>query len=115
MAELKPEAKPGPDPDWFKNHAIGLLTLVVGVTGFIVVALTQADFWKQPDFRLSVPFLVASIGGAAVSIMRREGAVALPLLGVGAAAAAMVLGFVMVFAIVLACTLLIILVMSKFF
>jgi hypothetical protein len=115
MAELKPETKPGPDPNWFKNHAIGLATLVVGAVGFIVVALNQKDFWEQPDFRISVPFLVASIAGAVVSLMRREGAVAIPLLGVGAAAAAMVLGFVMVFAIVLAATALVILIMSKFF
>jgi hypothetical protein len=109
---LKPEARPGPDPNWFKHHAIGLITLVIGVAGFVVVALNQQDFWQQPDHRLTVPFLVATVAGAVVSISRKEGAVALPLLGVGAAGAAMVLGFVIVFGIVLAATAIVILIMS---
>jgi hypothetical protein len=118
MAEDAPKLKPatpGPTPNWFQHHAIGLITLLIGVTGFVIVAVNQDQFWDQPDWRMTVPFLVASIAGAVVSIARREGAVAIPLLGVGAAAAAMVLGFVIVFGVVLACTALVILVMSKFF
>ncbi len=112
MAELKPEARPGPDPNWFKNHAIGLITLLVGVTGFVIVAVNQTNFWDQPDWRLPLPFLIAAVAGAVVSISRKEGLVALPLLGVGAAGAAMVLGFALVFGAVLLGTVIVILIMS---
>lgn len=112
MAELKPEARPGPDPNWFKHHAIGLITLLIGVTGFVIVAVNQTNFWDQPDWRLPLPFLIAAVAGAVVSISRKEGLVALPLLGVGAAGAAMVLGFALVFGAVLLGTVIVILIMS---
>ena len=109
---LKPETKPGPDPDWFKHHVIGLVTLLIGVVGFVIVAINQKEFWDQPDWRMTLPFLIATIAGAVVSISRREGAIAIPLLGVGAAGAAMVLGFFIIFACVLAGTALAILILS---
>lgn len=108
---LKPEASAGPDPNWFKNHAVGLLTLVVGAVGFLIVALNQVEFWDQPDWRMTVPFLVATVAGGAVSFARKEGLPALPLLGIGLSTAALVLGFVVVFGIVLAATALIIVIM----
>ena len=110
--KLKPEAKPGPDPNWFKHHAIGLATLLIGVLGFVIVAINQAEFWEQPDWRLTLPFVIATVTGAVISIARKEGAVALPLLGVGAAGATMVLGFFLIFAAVVAGTALVILILS---
>lgn len=111
-SRLKPEAMAGPDANWFANHAVGLITLLVGVVGFIIVAVNQEQFWDQPDWRLTAPFLAATIAGAVVSIAKKEGAVALPLLGVGAAGAAMVLGFFLIFAAVLVGTALVILILS---
>ncbi len=76
-----------------------------------MVSLNQVEFWDQPDWRLTVPFLVATIAGGAVSFARREGMPVLPLLGVGLATAATVLGFIVVFGIVLAATALVIVIM----
>jgi hypothetical protein len=109
---LKPEARPGPDPNWFKNHAIGLVTLLLGLVAFTVVAATQDEFWAQPDWRMTVPFLVVTLAAGVVSMARKEGAYYLPLLGIGLAGAAMVLGFFVVFAIIIAVTALVILILS---
>ncbi|MCA9673756.1 MAG: hypothetical protein KC464_01850 [Myxococcales bacterium] len=109
---LKPAASTGPEPQWFKHHAVGLLTLLIGVVGFIVVATQQDQFWDQPDWRLAVPFFVAAVAGGAVSLARREGAIALPLLGIGLAGAALVLGWFLVFGIVVGITAVAILILS---
>jgi hypothetical protein len=109
---LRPEARPGPDPSWFKHHAVGLVTLLLGVIAFTVVALNQDEFWAQPDWRLTVPFLIVTIAAGVVSMARKEGALYLPLLGIGLAGAAMVLGFAIVFGIVVAVTALVIVILS---
>ncbi len=109
---LKPEARPGPDPNWFKHHAIGLVTLLLGVVAFTVVAAVQNEFWAQPDWRMTVPFLIVTLALGVVSMARKEGAYYLPLLGIGLAASAMFLGFFVVFAIVVAVTALVILILS---
>ena len=110
---LRPAARPGPSPRWFKDHAVGLATLVIGLAAFVAVAVTQReDFWQTPDWRLTVPLLVATVAGAVVSFGRREGAPYLPLLGIGLAAAAMVLGYVVVFGAVVLVTALVIVILS---
>jgi hypothetical protein len=108
---LKPEARPGPEPHFLQKHAIGLIALAIGVVGFIVCAASQSEFWSQPDLRLSTPFLAVAVAAAAASMARREGALYLPLLGVGLAAAAMVLGLVIVFGIVVLATAIVILIL----
>jgi hypothetical protein len=108
---LKPEARTAPDPNWFAHHAVGLVALLIGVAGFIAVAVNQEQFWTQPDLRIATPFLVLSIAAAVVSMARKEGAIYLPLLGVGLAASAMVLGFVIVFGAVILVTAVVILIL----
>ncbi|MEZ4365455.1 MAG: hypothetical protein R2939_04095 [Kofleriaceae bacterium] len=108
--EMRPEASPG--APWLAAHAAGLIALALGVVGFLVVALTQGEFWEMPDWRLTVPVLVATVAAAAVSFVRREKTIALPLLGVGLAASAVVLGWFLVMGIVVGVTALIILVLS---
>ncbi|MCE9573444.1 MAG: hypothetical protein K8W52_09820 [Deltaproteobacteria bacterium] len=103
---------PGPSSNWFAAHVAGLIALVMGVAGFAVVSLTTEKFWSTPDWRLTVPILVATAAAATVSIVRRERAVALPLLGVGLAAAAVVLGWFLITAIVVAVTAIVILLLS---
>ena len=90
----------------------GLAALALGVTAFCVVALTQDKFWATPNWHLTVPFFVVTTGVAVVSFVRKEHAVALPLLGVGLAAAAVVLGWFLITAIIVGATALIILILS---
>lgn len=109
---MKPEVQPTDPRPWPARHALGLVTLALGVVGFLVVALSQETFWAQPDWRLALPFLVVTVATGAASLSRREGAVYLPLLGIGLAAAAMVLGFVVVFAVVVVLTAAVIFILS---
>ena len=111
---LRPHTERGPvsSPNWFTAHVAGLCALVLGVVGFAVVSLTTEKFWATPDWRLTVPILVATVAAATVSIVRRERAVALPLLGVGLAAAAVVLGWFLITAIVVGVTGIVILILS---
>lgn len=110
---LKKAASGPADGAWFQRHVMGLIALAIGVIGFTVVALSQDELWSQPDWKLSVPFFVASVATGAVSLVRREGAIPLPLLGIGLAAAAMVLGWFLVFGIVIGLTVLVILILSQ--
>jgi hypothetical protein len=104
--------EPPPRHGWIGAHAAGLVALALGVTGFAIVAFTAKPLFGTPDPRLSVPFLIATTIAAAVSFIRRERAVALPLLGVGLAAAAVVLGWFLVTAIVVGVTTIVILALS---
>jgi len=111
----KPEhlAPPKIEPkDWIRKHAFGLGTLLIGVIAFIVVTILQKQLWSQPNWQITVPFFVAAMGLGATSIARKEGSYGLPLLGIGLAAAAMVMGWFLIMAIVIAVTAIIILIMS---
>ena len=114
--ELKAEAKASPRrptlEQWLASHAGGMVALLLGVISFVVVALVIADIKDIPDWRITVPFFVATVAAGTVSFARREGTVAIPLLGIGLAAAAMVLGWFVALAIILAVTALVILIMS---
>jgi hypothetical protein len=94
------------------HHAFGLLALVAGAIAFLVVALHQDQLWSTPDWRLTVPFFVGTLVIAVVSLARRERAPILPLVGVALAAIALVLGWFLVMAIIVAVTALIILIIS---
>ena len=109
---IQREAAPAPQLAWFAAHLAGLIALVLGVTGFLITSLTQEQFWQTPSWKITVPFLVATVAAAAVSFVRKERALALPLLGVGLAAAAMVLGWFLIMGIVVAVTALVILILS---
>ena len=89
-----------------------LVALLLGVSSFVVVALVIADIGDIPDWRITVPFFVDTVAAGVVSFARKEGTVAIPLLGIGLAAAAMVLGWFVALAIILGVTALVILIMS---
>jgi hypothetical protein len=108
---LKPEAGRG-SQRWFMAHLAGVICLVLGAASFATVALVTGDIRRVPDWHLTLPFFVAAVGAAGVSFGRRERAYAMPLLGVGLAAGAMVLGYFVLLAAVLVVTGLLILVMS---
>jgi hypothetical protein len=104
--------EPPPRPAWLRAHALGLVALALGVTGFAIAALTTKPLWATPDARLTIPFLIATAAAAAGSLIRRERAVALPLSGLGLAAAAAVLGWFLVTLIVVGVTTIVILLLS---
>jgi hypothetical protein len=97
---------------WLARRPAGTAALVLGLASFVVVAIAQPALWSTPDLRLSLPGLAATALAAAVSLARREhDAYPLWLLGVGLAGAAVVLGWFLMFAIVIGATALLILIL----
>jgi hypothetical protein len=94
-------------------HLAGLIALGLGAVGFLVVALAQDKLWSDPDYRIAVPFLIATAIAAGASIFRREGMWALPMVGLGLAAAAMVLGWFVILAAVVLATVVVIVILHS--
>lgn len=94
-----------------RAHLAGLVALGLGALGFLIVALAQDQLWSEPDYRIAIPFLVATVAAAIASVVRREGIWALPMVGVGLAAAAMVLGWFVVLAAVILATVVVIVIL----
>jgi hypothetical protein len=101
---------------WLKAHATGLACVVIGL---VAVAVASALYFggggdqpRIPDFRVTTPFLVVALALAIASVVRREGAWALPVFGVGLAACAMVLGWAIVVGVIAGVTAVIILLLS---
>jgi hypothetical protein len=112
---LRPHAPahggPAPLGPWIAHHTFGLLALVAGAIAFLVVALRQDQLWSSPDWRLTVPFFIGTLVLAVISIARRERAVILPLVGLALTAVAIVLGWFLVMAIIIAVTVVIIVIL----
>lgn len=108
MSDLTPAPLRPADPSaasWLARRPAGLAAAVLGILAFIVVAIGQGDLWATPDWRLSVPGFALTAIAAGVSIARRErGAYPLWLIGLGAAGAALVLGWFLMVAIVVGAT-----------
>jgi hypothetical protein len=105
-------AAPEPAAQWLARHATGLAALVVGAVGFVVTFMVQDPLWSSPDHRLTVPFFGLALVLAVVSVARREGTLVLPIAGVALAALAMVLGWFLVMAMIVAVAAIVILIMS---
>ena len=108
---LRPATPPAP-ANFFAQHAIGLVALVIGLVGFVVATVTQDALWSMPDWRMTVPFLVAAAAAAVVSFARKEGMPVLPLAGFGLAAVSVVLGWFLVMAAIIVVTAIVILILS---
>lgn len=112
---LRPAAAAaGPEPaaQWLAKNATGLAALIVGAVGFVVTFMVQDPMWSMPDHRLTVPFFGLALVLAVVSVARREGTLVLPVAGVALAALAMVLGWFLVMALIVAVAAIVILIMS---
>ena len=110
----KPAHLDAPAPnEWLAHHGAGVLALALGALAFIVVAVTQDQLWSTPDARISIPGFVVTLAAAIVAIARREKSSALWLLGLGMAGAALVLGWFVMLAIVIAATALLILILHS--
>ena len=109
--ELRRETAAPPGGNWAIRHLAGLIALGIGGLGLLVVGLVQDPFWATSDWRISTPFLVAATIAAAISLIRREGAWALPLCGVALALATLFLGGFLITAIVVLATVLVIIIL----
>ena len=111
---LRPASAPAPEAAgaWAARHALGLAALVVGAVGFVVTFMVQDPLWSMPDARLTVPFFGLALVLAVVSVARKEGTLLLPITGLALAALAVVLGWFLVMAIIVAVAALLILIMS---
>lgn len=90
---------------WLAQRPAGLTAAALGLLAFVVVAVSQRELWSTPDWRISVPAFAATAIAACVSIARRErGAYPLWCLGLGLAAAALVLGWFLMLSIVIGVT-----------
>lgn len=110
-APLRPATAPAPT-NFFAKHALGLAAMAIGLCAFVVATFTQDALWSFPDWRLTVPFLLAAAGATVASFARKEGMPVLPLAGLGLAAVSVVLGWFLVMAAIVVVTAIVILVMS---
>ena len=90
---------------WLVRNAASMTALVLGVVGVVVVVILSQDvFWATPDPRLTVPVVLAVATAATIALVRRERAYPAWLIGLGLALAAVVLGWFVMVAIVVAAT-----------
>ena len=99
--------------EWLAKRPAGIAALVLGVVAFTVVAVTQREMWATPDWRISVPGFAVTAIASLISLARRERAHALWLVGVGLAAASLVLGWFMMLAIVIGVTAVLMLILNS--
>ena len=96
--------------EWLARRPLGLASLVLGIVTFAVCAMTTTPLWSSPDWRISVPGFVVTLVAAIASALRRESAWGLWLVGVGLAAASLVLGWFLMVAVVLGATVVVMLI-----
>jgi hypothetical protein len=102
---------------WYLAHAATAIALAVGVAALI------AGYWLQfergraitqiPDLRVTLPLLALAATAGIVAFRRHEPSPALAVLGMGMAAAGVVLGWFLVVAAVGGATLLVALIVAK--
>jgi len=90
---------------WLAQRPAGSAAAALGLLSFIIVAVSQGELWSTPDWRISVPCFAVTAIASLASIARQErGAYPLWTIGLGLAAAALVLGWFLMLAIVIAVT-----------
>lgn len=90
---------------WLARRPAALACAVLGVLAFVISAVSTGTLWASPDARITLPAFGVTAAAALVSIARREPrAYPLWLIGVGLAGAAIVLGYFLAVAIVVAAT-----------
>lgn len=106
-AHLTPEQGP-----WLAKRKVALLALVLGALSFAIVAVVHPNVADVPDLRVSLPGFLACAVASVVSLLRREPqGYWLWAIGLGLAGAAIVLGWFLMLAIVIAATAIVILIL----
>lgn len=97
-------ASPADEP-WLAKRKFALVALVLGVLSFIVVAIAHGELSSTPDWKVTLPGFAATAIASLVSLARREpGGYWLWAIGLGLAAATLVLGWFLMIAIIVAAT-----------
>ncbi len=90
---------------WLAAKPAACVAAALGVLSFIIVCVSQGQLWSTPDPKISVPCFAVTAIAALASIARKErGAYPLWMIGLGLAAASLVLGWFLMLAIVVAVT-----------
>ena len=98
----KPEhLKPVEDQSLIARSKAAAVAALVGLASFAIVAITQGAV-ATPDWRVSVPGFALAVVAAVVSLSRREPGYWLWVLGLGLAAAGIVLGWFLMIAVIIA-------------
>ncbi len=101
---------------WLVSRPAAVVAAVLGLIAFIVVAVASGEVGATPDPRISVPGFVLTSIAAIFSIARKErGAYPLWLIGLGLAAASLVLGWFLMVAIVIGATVVAVLILHAIF
>jgi hypothetical protein len=108
-AHLRPPSDGG---SWLAKRPAAAVALALGVLSFLIVSVAHGELSSTPDPRLTVPGFAAAALAALASLARREPqGYWLWALGVGLAAAAIVLGWFLMLAIVIGATVIVILIL----
>ena len=87
---------------WLAQRKAATAAAALGLVSFLVVAIAQGEVWATPDWRVSVPGFVVTAIVSAISLARRErNGYWLWAIGLALAAAAIVLGWFLMIAIVI--------------
>lgn len=97
---------------WLATRPFAVAAFVLGVATFVVALVIAKPLWSTPDLRVTVPGFGLTIAAAIASLARRERAWPLWVAGVGAAAAALVLGWFLMVAIVIGATAIVMLILN---
>ena len=107
---LRPATAPVSRTEWMRTHAAGLVALGLGLVAFALAAMTQHGVWSSPDWRVSVPGFVVTLAASVASLVRREKSWLLWPIGLGLAAAAIVLGWFLMIMVIVGATLIVMLI-----
>jgi hypothetical protein len=118
MALERQAAAPGGGTgDWIRKHLAGLAAVTLGLVAIAVASLIywtgEGEVLRQPNPWVTTPLLVVTLVAAVASLVRREGVYTLSAVGVGLAAAAMVIGWTLVVGAVALVTVLAILLLHQ--
>jgi hypothetical protein len=97
--------------EWLAQRPAAVAAFALGAFAFLVVMIAQEALWSTPDWRISVPGFALTAIVSIVSIARREPGQVLWLVGLGLAAASLVLGWFLMLAVVIGVTILLMLIL----
>jgi hypothetical protein len=101
---------------WLAARPAALAAGVLGLLAFIVVAVASGELGSNPDWRISVPGFALTAIASIASIARKErGGYAIWLIGLGLAAASLVLGWFLMVAIVIGAAVVAVLILHAIF